>query len=109
MNHLKLRQMSMPSCSCGTIESGPHRTLISLPPAIALENTIATWVTNTTIITAAQIRWMRPAPSKPPRMRASVGAHGCSEYSSGRPESAQPTKVSIRHACSTRSIGVKRR
>ena len=99
----------MPSCSCGTIESGPHRIFISRPPAIARPNIITTWVTNTTIITNAQIRWMSPAPSKPPRMRASVAAHGRSAKISGRPDSAQPTKVSIRHACSTRSTGVKRR
>ena len=79
------------------------------PPAIARAKTITTCVTNTTIITNAQMRWTSPAPWKPPRMRASVAAHGLSAKISGRPDSAQPTKESISSACSTRSAGVKRR
>ena len=99
----------MMSCGWGTIESGPQRIDMKRPPAIAFENTSTTWLTNTMIITNAQIRWMRPAPSKPPRMRASVAAHGLSAYRSGRPDSAQPTNVSISAACMTRSSAVKRR
>ena len=99
----------MMSCGCGTIESGPHSIFMKRPPRIARENTMNTCVANTTIITNAQIRWMRPAPWKPPSMRASVAAHGRSAKMSGRPDSAQPTKLSISSACSTRSAGVKRR
>ena len=99
----------MASCGCGTIESGPQRMAIRRLPAIAFENTSTTWLTNTRIITNAQIRWMNPALSKPPRMRASGAAHAFSEYRSGRPDSAQPTKVSISAACITRSIAEKRR
>ncbi len=68
-----------------------------------------TCVENTTIITNAQMRWMMPAPVKPPRSRASVAAQALSAKMSGRPDSAQPTNESMRKACSTRSIGVKRR
>ena len=71
--------MSMMSCGCGTIESGPQSMRIRLPPASARENTISTWLTNTMIITNAQMRWIIPAPSKPPSMRASVTAQGLLE------------------------------
>ena len=101
--------MSMTSCGCGTSESGPQRSGRTPPRAIAFDSRRTTWLANTTIITHAQIRWMMPALSNPPRMRASVAAHGLSAYRSGRPVSAQPTKVSISPACMTRWGAVKRR
>ena len=99
----------MMSCGCGTIESGPQRMPSTLPERSARVNTRTTCPTKTTIITTAHTRWISVVISKPPTARASAAAQPRSENSSGRPVSAQPTKVSIRNACITRSIGSNRR
>ncbi len=61
------------------------------------------------IMIVAQMRWIRPAPWKPPISLTRPCAQVWSANSSGTPVSAQPMKVSIRNACITRSIGPNRR
>jgi hypothetical protein len=63
---------------------------------------------NTTIITNAQIRWIVPAPSKPPSSPASARAHGLSAKMSGSPVSAHHEREH-QERVHMRSSGVKRR
>ncbi len=92
----------------GTIEFGLHTISSHLPVRAAVANTRTTWPANTTIMIAAQMRWISIVPLKPPSRRANACAQAWSATSSGMPVSAQPMNVNIRAACITRSSTSKR-